>query len=96
MDYFFDVLYGNKGNDTLIGGSGTDYFVIEAGFGSDEILDFTNGTDFIGLAGGLTFADLSITGSNGNTLISSNNELLATLTGVDVSLINSADFTVLV
>jgi hypothetical protein len=49
----------------------------------------------IGLAGGLTFDQLSITGNNGNTLISRGNELLATLTGVDVGLIDSADFTLL-
>jgi Ca2+-binding RTX toxin-like protein len=91
-----DFLYGDAGNDTLIGNDGTDYFAIQSGFGSDEVLDFIDGTDLIGLAGGLTFADLSITGNNGNTFISSGNELLATLTGVDVGLITNADFTVLV
>ena len=93
-----DVLYGNLGNDTLIGGNGTDYFAIQAGFAAvdaDVAIDFTDGDDLIGLADGLTFADLSITGSNGNTLISSNNELLLTLTGIDVSLINNADFVLL-
>ena len=50
-----------------------DYFSIQAGFGSDQVLDFTDRTDLIGLARGLTFDQLSITGSNDNTLISSNN-----------------------
>jgi Ca2+-binding RTX toxin-like protein len=91
-----DFLFGEAGNDILIGNAGKDYFAIQTSFGSDTILDFTNGIDLIGLAGGLTFANLSITGNNGNTLIASGNELLATLTGVDVGLISSADFTLLV
>jgi len=91
-----DFLYGDEGDDTLIGNADKDYFVLQSGFSSDTILDFTNGIDLIGLAGGLTFDQLSITGSNGNTLIARGNELLATLTGVDVSLIDSADFTLMV
>jgi len=91
-----DFLYGDEGDDTLIGNNGKDYFVLQSGFGSDTILDFTNGIDLLGLAVGLTFDQLSITGSNGNTLIARGNELLATLTGVDVSLIDSADFTLMV
>ena len=90
-----DFLFGEAGNDTLSGGAGKDYFAIQTSFGSDVVLDFTDGTDSIGLAGGLTFEQLTITGSNGNTLISRGNELLATLTGVDVSLITNTDFTVL-
>ena len=90
-----DLLSGDLGNDTIAGGNGQDIFALKLGHGSDEILDFINGTDRIGLSGGLTFGDLTITGSNGNTLISSNNELLATLAGVDVSSISSADFTLL-
>ncbi|WP_354635627.1 DUF4347 domain-containing protein [Planktothricoides raciborskii] len=91
-----DFLYGDEGDDTLIGNADKDYFVLQSSFGSDTILDFTNGIDLIGLAGGLTFDQLSITGSNGNTLIARGNELLVTLTGVDVSLITSADFTLMV
>ena len=56
----------------------------------------SSGAILIGLAGGLTFADLSITGSNGNTSIYSNNELLAKLVNVDVSSSDFNDFTVLI
>jgi Ca2+-binding RTX toxin-like protein len=91
-----DLLCGDIGNDQVTGGNGEDIFALQLGHGADEVLDFANGVDRIGLAGGFTEADLTITGSNGNTLISSGDELLATLTGVDVSLIDSADFTVLV
>ena len=68
---------------------------MQAGYGSDAIADFTDGIDSLALAGGLSFEQLTIAGSNGNTLISNGNELLATLTGIDVSLIASEDFTIL-
>ena len=71
-----DTLYGGAGNDTLdggddtdtlTGGHGGDTFVIRAGDGSsgfifaNRITDFDVGIDRIGLASGLTFAELTIT-----------------------------------
>ncbi|MBL8486051.1 MAG: calcium-binding protein [Rhodocyclaceae bacterium] len=47
-----DSLYGGAGNDTLSGGNGTDGFVFNTALGSsnvDDVLDFTPGTDGIGL-----------------------------------------------
>ncbi len=35
-----DVLSGDAGNDVLIGGAGADRFVMRAGGGVDEIVDF--------------------------------------------------------
>jgi Ca2+-binding RTX toxin-like protein len=93
-----DLLNGGKGNDVLMGGSGKDTFVLAAGQGADTIQDFEDGQDLIGLSGGtLGFGDLSITPSGSDTSISvaSSGELLATLTGVDASLITNADFTVI-
>ena len=100
-----DVLYGELGNDTLCGdlgfdtltgGAGSDAFVLMVGKGTDVITDFQDGTDLIGLSGGLTFANLTIaqgTGINaGNALISSNGELLAVLTGIGANTITSGDF----
>ena len=61
-----DTLFGDEGTDTMFGGAGSDTFGLEAGDGSssvasaDLISDFMYGTDLIGLAGGLTFADLFI------------------------------------
>ena len=40
---------------------GRDRFVLKPGSGSDLITDFTKGEDLLVLAGGLTFAQLSIT-----------------------------------
>ncbi len=55
--------------------------------------DFADGEDKIGLAGGLTFGQLTIGSSNGNTLISKNGgEVLAILADVNSSLITQADF----
>ena len=87
-----DVLWGDLGNDTLVGQGDSDTFVLRPGDGSDVILDFTDGSDFIGLSLGLTFAQLSLAnGSNGAT-ISLGSEVLATLSGVDVSVLTEADF----
>jgi Ca2+-binding RTX toxin-like protein len=98
-----DRLDGGLGNDTLTGGAGRDVFVLKKGNGSDTITDFTHGEDFLGLAGGLTFSQLSITSSpirrdgSSSTLITltETGELLATLNGVSANAISASDFTVL-
>jgi len=56
-----DYLIGGWGNDILNGGIGRDRFFLTAGSGSDLITDLTKGEDLLVLAGGLTFAQLSIT-----------------------------------
>lgn len=91
-----DRLRGGSGNDFITGGNGEDLFVLAATEGTDTVLDFQNGSDRFGLAGGLTFGQLSRTQSDNNTLIhiSATNEVLASLTGVNVNLIGAEDFTV--
>jgi len=89
-----DRLYSGRGNDLLTGGLGSDIFVLMTQSGTDTIQDFADGEDKIGLAGGLTFGQLTIGSSNGNTLISKNGgEVLAILADVNSSLITQADFT---
>ena len=94
-----DRLDGGFGNDSLTGGNGNDTFALAAGNGADTVTDFKDGQDLIRLSA-LTFGQLTIaqgTGSNSNnTLISltSNNELLAILSGVQSSTITSADFVI--
>ena len=56
-----DYLIGGLGNDILSGGIGGDRFVLTAGSGPNLITDLTKGEDLLVLAGGLTFAQLSIT-----------------------------------
>ena len=56
-----DTLFGGTGADTLTGGTGADIFGYTTGDGgatlllADVITDFLDGTDRIGLAGGLQF-----------------------------------------
>ncbi len=87
-----DILRGGLGNDMLTGddfsgGQGADTFILAAGEGTDMIVDFEMGVDQIGLAEGLTFADLSISGDT----ISVGDEILATVLGVET--LTEADFT---
>ncbi|NJO45655.1 MAG: hypothetical protein HC825_01050 [Oscillatoriales cyanobacterium RM1_1_9] len=87
-----DLLSGDLGNDSLIGGQGQDTFVI--GAGNDQILDFQAGLDQLALLPGITFNQLSLSQNGTETLIrlTATDELLATLNGVEGSLINSDDF----
>jgi Ca2+-binding RTX toxin-like protein len=88
-----DFLSGENGDDSLIGGNGSDRFLISANSGSDTILDFADGIDFIALAENLNFSQLSIIPSNNSTLIrlTATNQILATLNGVSANQITIAD-----
>ena len=90
-----DVLVGGLGDDTLqgddfSGGAGRDVFVLAAGEGTDTIVDFEVGTDFIGLDD-FSFEDLSISGTD-NAFISFQDETLAIVQGVSPSSLNALSF----
>lgn len=93
-----DLLDGGLGKDILTGGRGSDRFVLAVGAGSDTITDYKDGEDRIGLSASLSFGQLTVvqgTGVNAsNTLIqlTSSNEVLAVLKGVQSSAIAAADF----
>ena len=98
-----DILDGGIGRDHLAGGDGVDTFVLRAGDGSTDIAqaniiyDFADGVDVLGLDDDLQFSQLnliqvSVDNSN-DTIISSGSEYLAILQGIDVGLIDEADFT---
>ncbi|PSN14931.1 hypothetical protein C7271_21310 [filamentous cyanobacterium CCP5] len=85
-----DILYGGLGNDRLIGdnfsgGSGSDIFVLAAGEGTDTIVDFEVGVDFIGLMSGVSFGALTREGNE----LRFGDEVLAIVNGV-----NTAELTV--
>ena len=82
------------GNDSLIGGSGNDIFVLKAGQGFDIIADFTLGQDLIALTGGLSFGQLAITQNSQGTLIKNvlTGEQLGVMVGVSPTAITSANF----
>ncbi|MEM6596803.1 MAG: Ig-like domain-containing protein [Cyanobacteria bacterium P01_C01_bin.69] len=84
-----DTLTGGFGNDTLTGGGGRDIFVLSEGEDTDTITDF-NRQDRIGLSGGLGIGDLTFSGND--IIVTSTNELLATLTGVNTANIKSKQF----
>ncbi|MEG5130457.1 DUF4347 domain-containing protein [Microcoleus sp. AT8-B1] len=89
-----DFLSGDLGNDSLIGGLGNDTFVLGVDRGFDIISDFVKGQDFIGLSGGLSFNQLEISLNNNSALIKlkGSGEVIASLTGVNASLIGVDDF----
>jgi len=89
-----DFLSGELGNDSLIGGLGNDTFVLGVVSGFDIISDFVQGQDFIGLSGGLSFDQLDISQDNNSALIKlkGSPEVIASLTGVNASLIAVNDF----
>ncbi len=101
-----DLLHGDRGIDTLTGGEGNDVFFLLKGLGgttlaeADNITDFVNGVDKIGLIASLKFEDLNIfqgTGENAaDTIIQDdlNDQFLIVLKGVDRTGINQADFAI--
>ena len=72
-----DIAAGGLGDELLFGGAGDDILrgdslALTAGEGTDTIRYFQIEKDFIGIAGGLTFSQLSITqDANNTTLINS-------------------------
>lgn len=89
-----DLLRGGLGNDRLEGGRGSDTFVLAAGEGTDTIRDFVVGEDRIGLAGGLTFGQLSVVQTGQNARIFLGGETLAILQRVNANTLTEAVFTV--
>ncbi|MCL1467055.1 calcium-binding protein [Argonema galeatum] len=89
-----DLLNGGSGKDILNGGIGKDTFVVSLNVGEDIITDFVSGQDLVGLTGDLTFNQLTITPGTNGSEISFQNQLLASLIGVQTPL-TSADFTII-
>ena len=83
-----DYLDGSPGNDMLEGNSGDDVFVLKTDAGTDTIMDFTLGSDRLGLADGLEFDSLIFSGNN----ILARGDVLASLDGVDTEELTSNDF----
>ena len=87
-----DRLWGDQGNDMLSGGAGVDTFVFGSATGTDVVMDYTDGSDKIALTGGLTFAQLSLTQGAQGTEIRVGDQLMATLTNVQVTALAADDF----
>ncbi|MCA1992353.1 MAG: esterase-like activity of phytase family protein [Coleofasciculus sp. S288] len=91
-----DWIDGGTGKDTIWLGGGQDIVVLAKGFGVDTINNFQDGQTKLGLAGGLTFAELKISQVTGATLIElvSSGEDLARLSWVQASNITESDFVI--
>ncbi|NES76200.1 MULTISPECIES: DUF6851 domain-containing protein [Okeania] len=87
-----DIIGGHRGDDILIGGPGGDRFDFGLGHGDNIIVDFEDGIDIIGLQGGLSVEQLTISQIGNDTRISTN-QLSITLQGVEESVISIDDFT---
>ncbi len=92
-----DIIYGNGGSDVFDAGTGfdqvyaaggSDTFVLNAGEGYVDIFNYGVG-DSVALSEGLSSDSISLSVSNGNTLISNGSDVLARLRGTQVS---SVDF----
>ncbi len=104
-----DFIDGGRGFDTITGGPGADTFVLNPNYflSKDTITDFkVVEEDKIGLAGGLTYNNLTFSGSNINVKpvvlanlgipginIGIGSYTLATLTGVDTTTLTANNFT---
>jgi glycerophosphoryl diester phosphodiesterase len=93
VDRFFVT---NGGDNTITGGEGADQFWLADGRfpeSANIITDFESGTDMLGIAGlDIAIEDLSITDSNGNTVIANGEKNLAILQGVDAVSLNADNF----
>ncbi|MEA5621019.1 calcium-binding protein, partial [Cronbergia sp. UHCC 0137] len=90
-----NLINGGLGNDTIFLNGGQDTVVIAQGAGIDSINNFRVSLgQKIGLSGGLTFDQLTLTQSNFNTLIQVGDETLAVLKFVQSSSLDSSTFTV--
>ncbi|ELS04701.1 putative calcium-binding protein,FG-GAP repeat protein [Xenococcus sp. PCC 7305] len=89
-----DRLDGGQGNDTVFGGQGADFFILRAGAGTDNIVDYRDGIDKFVLADGLTFGQIEIVQNINNTQIqiSGSDEVLANLSSVTANVLESSDF----
>jgi Ca2+-binding RTX toxin-like protein len=91
-----DLIIGGYGNDGFGGGKGRDRYLLQAGQGKDSIDGFEDGRDLILLAGGLTFEQLTITKTFGNSFfdisITNTGEQLVSLATTFDAQITQADF----
>ena len=93
-----DLLFGNRGddtlnggatgNDTLAGGLGSDRFVFEGEIGADVISDLDTTADRITVSGSVIATQVGA-----NTVLTLAGGGTITLTGIDVTAINSTLFT---
>ncbi|MEO0353874.1 MAG: hypothetical protein AAF268_03535 [Cyanobacteria bacterium P01_A01_bin.3] len=90
-----DILIGQEGSDTLVGGTGSDLYVLQQNKGKDTVQGFDINADKIVL-GALSFSDIRMgttgDGNSTNIIIRSTNDKAMVLSNVQSSLISESDF----
>ena len=89
-----DFIVGYGGNDYLVGGAGNDLFAYTAaGFGHDEVADFTIGQDHFYIATSLVanFSALTLTASGANTIITIGGDSIQ-IDGLTPAQLHASDF----
>jgi fimbrial isopeptide formation D2 family protein len=87
-----DLIYGDVGDDLISGGAGADVFVLAIGTGTDTIVDFEVGVDLLGLAGELTFEQLTFTQEEGITIVGVGDVPIVRLSGILVEQLADTNF----
>jgi uncharacterized repeat protein (TIGR01451 family) len=87
-----DLIYGDAGDDLISGGAGADVFVVATSTGTDTIVDFEVGVDLLGLAGELTFDQLTFTQEEGITIVGVGDAPIVRLSGILVEQLAAANF----
>lgn len=87
-----DSLQGGGGDDQLLGGAGADAFLLDMGNGVDQIQDFKDGIDLLGLPANVTFEQLTVVQVSTGTAIYFGMDHLATLANVNASSLTGEDF----
>lgn len=87
-----DWLSGDLGDDLLSGGSGADVFILGENAGTDTIVDFEVGVDFLGLTGGLTLDLLTLTQEGNTAVIALGETQIARLTNVSLQQLGADRF----
>lgn len=81
--------------DTLIGGAGSDRFILGSGAGTDTITDYQDNIDQLVLVGGLELEQLSfvLNGNNTEIKVVATKEILAIVNNVNPDVFDLTDFT---
>jgi 2',3'-cyclic-nucleotide 2'-phosphodiesterase (5'-nucleotidase family) len=89
-----DFLRGGLGNDTHTGGADKDIFSIALGEGTDSLLDFELGSDFIGLSEELSLGQLYVVQDAQNAVVGSSEtgEVLAVLVNIVADQLGQGSF----
>jgi Ca2+-binding RTX toxin-like protein len=96
VGYGKNWINAGAGNDTIRLGDGEAIVLLAVGNGLDTITNFQLGHTTLGLSGGLSFADLSISRTRGGTLIeiAATGEDLARLTGIRADSLTADSFAI--